>query len=283
MGLELTVLFYSIIFTLSLCVGSFINVAVYRIPKMLFFDWFLQCYEFLNLQPKFKKAPSLGLNLFFPSSHCPSCQKKICLIDNIPIISYCFLKGRCRNCQQKISIKYPITEMITASCSLIVAWKFGVKLELVFALLVTWTLILQAGIDFQESLIPDEITLPMLWLGLIINNFNVFVSLQEAVIGSIVGYLIFWVIYWLFKIVTGKDGIGQGDFKLIAMLGAWFGYKTLPLIVLLSTTMGSLVGGILILLKKYNKDSPIPFGPYLAIAGWVVLLWGNAINKWYWQ
>ena len=283
MHLELIILFYSVVFILGLCIGSFINVAVYRIPKMLFFGWFIQCYEFLNLQPKFQKTPSLGLNLFFPNSHCPNCQQKIFLFDNIPVVSYCFLKGRCRNCQQKISIKYPVTEIITAICSLLVGWKFGIKLELVFGLIITWTLILQAGIDFQESLIPDEITLPMLWVGLIVNNFNVFVSLQEAVIGSVMGYLIFWMIYWLFKIATGKDGIGQGDFKLIAMLGAWFGYKNVPLIIFISTAMGSVIGGILILLKKYNKNSPIPFGPYLAVAGLIVMLCGDAINAWYWQ
>ena len=282
MNLEL-MLFYCVVLMLGLTIGSFINVVVYRVPKMLFFSWFIQCYEFLNLQPKFKKIPDLGLNLFLPNSHCPKCKQKIRLIDNIPVISYCFLRGKCRACKQNISIKYPIIEMITAVCSVVVSYKFGMNVELSFALLITWVLILQAGIDHQESLIPDEITLPILWFGLIINSCNVFVNLQEAVIGAVVGYLVFWVVYWLFKIITGKDGIGQGDFKLIAMLGAWFGYKALPLIILLSTTMGSLVGGMLILLKKLDKNSPIPFGPYLAMAGWIAMLWGGAINEWYWQ
>ena len=282
MNLEL-MLFYCVVLMLGLTIGSFINVVVYRVPKMLFFSWFIQCYEFLNLQPKFKKIPDLGLNLFLPKSHCPKCKQKIRLIDNIPVISYCFLRGKCRACKQNISIKYPIVEMITAVCSVVVSYKFGMNVELSFALLITWVLILQAGIDHQESLIPDEITLPILWFGLIINSCNVFVNLQEAVIGAVVGYLVFWVVYWLFKIITGKDGIGQGDFKLIAMLGAWFGYKALPLIILLSTTMGSLVGGMLILLKKLDKNSPIPFGPYLAMAGWIAMLWGGAINEWYWQ
>ena len=282
MNLEL-MLFYCVVLMLGLTIGSFINVVVYRVPKMLFFSWFIQCYEFLNLQPKFKKIPDLGLNLFLPNSHCPKCKQKIRLIDNIPVISYCFLRGKCRACKQNISIKYPIIEMITAVCSVVVSYKFGMNLELSFALLITWVLILQAGIDHQESLIPDEITLPILWFGLIINSCNVFVNLQEAVIGAVVGYLVFWVVYWLFKIITGKDGIGQGDFKLIAMLGAWFGYKALPLIILLSTTMGSLVGGTLILLKKLDKNSPMPFGPYLAMAGWIAMLWGGAINEWYWQ
>ena len=282
MYLELK-LFYCVVFMLGLTIGSFINVIVYRVPKMLFFSWFSQCYEFLNLQPKFKKIPDLGLNLFSPNSHCPNCKQKILVIDNIPVISYCFLRGKCRACKQKISIKYPIVEIITAVCSVVASWKFGMNVELSFALLITWVLILQAGIDYQESLIPDEITLPILWFGLIINSYNVFVNLQEAVIGAVVGYLVFWVVYWLFKIITGKDGIGHGDFKLIAMLGAWFGYKALPLIILLSTTMGSLVGGTLILLKKLDKNSPIPFGPYLAIAGWISMLWGGAINEWYWQ
>ncbi len=283
MHFDLIVLFYIFIFAIGLAIGSFINLAVYRIPKILYFDWFIQCYDYLNLQPKFNKPPKLGLNLFLPRSHCPNCKQKIIVIDNIPIISYCLLKGKCRYCKQKIAIRYPITEAVTAICSLIVGCKFGIKLETMFALLVTWTLILQAGIDFQEYLIPDEITLPMLWLGLIVNKFNFFVSLPDAVIGAIVGYLAFWVVYWIFKIITGKDGIGQGDFKLLAMLGAWFGYQSLPIIIFISTAIGSLVGGTCILLKKLNKDSPIPFSPYLAIAGWIAMLWGTAINNWYWK
>ena len=277
------VLFYSFVVVVGLSIGSFINVAVYRIPKILQFEWFTECYEILNLQPKFHKAPTCELNLWLPRSHCPHCKQKISLLDNIPVISYCLLKGKCRHCKEKISVKYPLTEILTAGFSLVVAYKFGIQLKIFFALLCTWALILQAEIDIQEYLIPDEITLPMLWLGLIINNFNMFVDLQSAVVGAVLGYLSFWSIYWIFKIITGKDGIGYGDFKLLAMLGAWFGYKNLLLIVLISSAIGSLVGGVLILLKKHDKNSPIPFGPYLAIAGWITMMWGNAIDKWYLQ
>ena len=273
--------FYSIVFILGLCIGSFINVVVYRVPKMLCFNWFIQCYDFLNLQPKFKKNPKINLNLFFPSSHCPNCKNKIWFIDNIPIVSYVFLKGKCRHCKKTIAIKYPLTEIITAFCSLIVGWKFGINLNLICGLLITWVLIIQSGIDLQEYLIPDEITLPALWFGLIINSFNVFVNLQQAVIGAVIGYLFFWLVYWVFKLITGKEGMGYGDFKLMAMLGAWFGYQMLPLIIFISTIMGSIVGGVLILLKKHNRDSVIPFGPYLSIAGWIAMLWGKSINAWY--
>lgn len=274
-------MFYIIIFILGLCIGSFINVVVYRIPKALFFSWFIQCYDYLNLQPKFSKIPELGLNIFWPSSHCVHCKKKIIFIDNIPIISYFLLRGKCRFCNNNISIRYPLIEFITAIFSIIVGLKFGINIITIFGLLITWVLIIQAAIDFKECLIPDEITLPMLWLGLLVNDFNIFVNLHEAVIGAISGYLFFWVIYWAFKLITGKEGIGYGDFKLLAMLGAWLGYQMLPLIIVLSTTIGSIVGGILILLKKRTKDTAIPFGPYLAIAGWIAMLYGNNINYWY--
>lgn len=274
-------IFYIIIFILGLCIGSFINVVVYRIPKALFFSWFIQCYDYLNLQPKFSTPPKLGLNIFWPGSHCVHCKKKIIFIDNIPIISYLLLRGKCRFCNNNISIRYPLIEFITAILSVIVGFKFGINIITIFGLLITWVLIIQAAIDFKECLIPDEITLPMLWLGLIVNDFNVFVSLHEAVIGAISGYLFFWIIYWVFKLITGKEGIGYGDFKLLAMLGAWLGYQMLPLIIVLSTTIGSIVGGILILLKKRTKDTAIPFGPYLAIAGWIAMLYGNNINYWY--
>lgn len=277
------VLFYSFIFVAGLCIGSFINVAVYRIPKMLYFEWFTECYEFLNLQPKFYKSPKFSLNLCFPGSHCPDCKKKISILDNIPIISYCLLKAKCRNCKKKISIRYPLIEILTTVCSMVVAFKFGLQYKVGFALLLTWVLIVQAAIDVEEYIIPDEITLPILWLGLIINYFNMFVNLESAVIGAIGGYISFWSIYWIFKMITGKDGIGYGDFKLLAMLGAWLGYEQLLLIILISSAVGSCVGGTLILLKKHDKNSPIPFGPYLAMAGWIAMLWGEAIDKWYLQ
>ena len=276
-------LLYGFIFIVGLCIGSFINMAAYRIPKMLYFSWFIDSYEFLNLQPKFHKSPSLQLNLCFPSSHCPNCKKKIAFFDNIPVVSYCLLKAKCRNCQKKIAVSYPLIELLSAVSSLVVAYKFGIEYKLIFTLLLTWILILQSTIDTKEYIIPDEITLPILWLGLIINNFNMFTNLSSAVIGAVAGYLSFWIIYWIFKLITGKDGMGYGDFKLLAMLGAWFGYQKLLLIILISSAIGSLVGGTLILLKRHDRNAPIPFGPYLAIAGWVAMLFGDLIDKWYFK
>lgn len=273
-------LLYGFVFIMGLCIGSFINMAAYRIPKMLYFAWFVDSYEFLNLYPKFNRPPGLQLNLCFPGSHCPNCKKKIAFFDNIPVVSYFLLKGKCRNCQEKISISYPLIELLTAICSIAVAYKFGIQYKIILILLLTWTLILQSAIDVKEYIIPDEITLPMLWLGLIINNFNTFTNLSSAVIGAVVGYLSFWIIYWIFKLVTGKDGMGYGDFKLLSMLGAWFGYQKLLSIILISSAIGSLVGVALILLKKQDRNTPIPFGPYLAIAGWTAILFGDLFDKW---
>ncbi len=275
------IVFYGLILVFGLCIGSFINMAAYRIPKMLNFSWFVECYEFLNLQPKFHNLPKLAFNLCLPRSHCPYCKQQIAFFDNIPLLSYFLLLAKCRSCKQKISTSYPLTEILTGIFSVFVAYKFGMEYKVGFALLLSWVLILQAAIDMKEYIIPDEITLPMLWLGLIINKFHIFVNLESAVMGAIFGYLSFWVIYWIFKLITGKDGMGYGDFKLLAMLGAWFGCQQLLLIVLIASAIGSLVGGTLILLKKQDKNSPIPFGPYLAMGGWIAMMYGSYINKWY--
>jgi leader peptidase (prepilin peptidase) / N-methyltransferase len=274
-------LFYTLIFVFSLCIGSFISMVSYRLPKMLYLNWFLDSYTFLNLQPKIGRLPDVRFNLFFPRSHCPNCKNQIAVTDNIPIVSYFLLKGKCRNCQQKISIRYPIIEFLTGLFSLLVAYKFQFQPKFIFTLMLTWVLILESVIDFEEYIIPDELSLSFLWFGLIINHFNVFTNLSDAIIGAIFGYVSFWSIYWLFKLFTGKEGLGYGDFKLLAMLGAWFGYQKLLLIILISSAIGSLINGTLILLKKHNKDFPIPFGPYLGIAGWLVMLFGDFCIKWY--
>lgn len=277
------VVFYILIGVLAGCVGSFINMAAYRIPKQLYFSWFIECYNFLQLNPKISKTPKLNLNLFYPHSHCPNCKQKVYFWDNIPIISYLILKAKCRNCKILIPISYLLTEIITTLTSIIVAYKFGINYKLIFALLFTWTLILQALIDFKEYIIPDEITLPILWLGLIINKFEVFTDLTSAVFGAIAGYLVFWIVYWVFKIVTGKEGLGYGDFKLLAMLGAWLGYNKLLFIIMLASTIGSIVGIGMIIYFKHDHNKPLSFGPYLAIAGWTTLLCGNSIYSWYLQ
>lgn len=276
-------LVYTLIAILGACIGSFINMAAYRIPKILYFNWFCECYAFLELKPKFSKLPELKLNLLSPRSHCPACKKNIAFFDNFPIISYLWLKSKCRNCKQSIPIIYPLTEIVTTIASLLVVYKLGINYILIFGLLLTWVLILQAVIDIKEYIIPDELTLPMLWLGLIINNFKMFTQLEHAIIGAVAGYLIFWIIFWIFKFITGKEGIGYGDFKFLAMLGAWFGYEKLLLIVLISSAIGSIVGGLLIVFFKHSKEQPLSFGPYLAIAGWLTMLWGNLIQDWYWQ
>lgn len=275
-------IFYILIGILGACVGSFINMAAYRIPKILYFNWFVDCYNFLELKPKFNNLPKINLNLLFPRSHCPACKSTIAFFDNIPIISYFLLKYKCRNCAVTIPIIYPATELITTIASLLVAYKLGINHILIFGLLLTWVLILQAVIDIKEYIIPDELTLPMLWLGLVANIFKMFVQLEHAILGAIIGYLIFWIIYWVFKFITNKEGIGYGDFKFLAMLGAWFGYERLLLIVLISSAIGSLVGILLIIFCKRSKEQPLSFGPYLAIAGWLTMLWGDTMQNWYW-
>jgi leader peptidase (prepilin peptidase)/N-methyltransferase len=274
-------LFYAISFILGSLIGSFINVAVYRMPKMIYFEWFQDCYEFLKLQPKFSKRSELGINLSFPGSYCPNCKNKIPAYYNIPIISYCLLKGQCKFCHDKISPIYPIIELVTAICSGIIAYKFGITWLCGVALLISWVLIFQAAIDIKEYIIPDEVTLPMLWLGIIANNFQLFTTLENSVKGAILGYISFWIINYLFKLIVGKEGMGHGDFKLLAMLGAWLGWKILLPIILISSALGSLVSGVLILIKKCDKNTLIPFGPYLAISGWGALLYKDLVEKWY--
>lgn len=257
-------------------------MVAYRIPKQLYFNWFIDCYDFLQLKPKFSKIPNLGLNIFYPRSHCVSCKHQISCWDNIPVISYLILLGKCRYCHHKIGNSYLLTELLSIVAALVVAIKFGINIKLILALLFTWMLILQSLIDFKEYIIPDELTLPMLWLGLMVNHFSLFCNLSQAVFGAAAGYMVFFIIFWIFKLVTGKEGMGYGDFKLLAMLGAWLGYDKLLWIVLIASGLGSLVGLFLIFYTKRSKNQPLPFGPYLSIAGWVTLLFSNQMENWYW-
>ncbi len=279
------VLYLSIVIILGLLVGSFLNVVIYRLPVMLKQQWKTDCLGFLE-QENHEISGSIDksqqpFNLVTPRSRCPHCGHPITALENIPVLSYLFLKGRCRECHTPISIRYPLVEILSASLVALVAWKFGLTIQAAMAMLLSWTLICLTFIDYDHQYLPDNITLPFLWLGLLLNLNGVFVELSAAVIGAMAGYLILWSVYQIFKRVTGKEGMGYGDFKLLAMLGAWLGWQVLPVIILLSTLVGSVIGIFLILFRRHDRGHPIPFGPYLAIAGWIALLWGYEINSAY--
>jgi leader peptidase (prepilin peptidase)/N-methyltransferase len=263
---------------IGLAVGSFLNVVIFRLPRMLEQQWHRDCRE---LQEKPQGPEEKPFNLNFPSSHCPKCDYKIRPWENIPILSWLLLKGRCSNCGTPISLRYPIVEAMTCLFSLAVAVHFGFGWQTAAALLLTWSLISLSLIDFDVQLLPDSITLPFLWVGLLLSLFGVFTDPQSAIIGALAGYLSLWIVYQLFKRLTGKEGMGYGDFKLLAMLGAWLGWEYLPQIIMLSALVGAIVGVSLILLRGRDKNIPIPFGPYLAAAGWISLMWGDAINNAY--
>jgi leader peptidase (prepilin peptidase)/N-methyltransferase len=279
------VLYLSFVFILGLLVGSFLNVVIYRLPVMLKQQWRSECLAFLGPpdtpEPTENPATAHPFNLVIPRSCCPVCGHQITALENIPVLSYLFLRGRCRACQTPISFRYPSIELLSAILVTLVAWKFGVTIQAAAAIFLTWCLIALAFIDLDTQYLPDNITLPFLWAGLIINLFNVFIDLHSAVIGAITGYLVLWLVYQTFKQLTGKEGMGYGDFKLLALFGAWLGWQALPAIILLSSLVGSVVGISLILFKRHARNRPIPFGPYLAIAGWIGLMWGAEINSAY--
>ena len=253
---------------------------IYRLPVMLERDWHDQCQEFLELTPTDeRKNEKLGLAA--PASRCPHCGHKIRIHENIPVVSYVLLGGKCASCKTPISIQYPLIETVTAIMSVVVAWKYGVTFQTFGALLFTWTLIALTMIDVQKQLLPDNLTLPLLWLGMIFALFQTYTSLQASVIGAIAGYLVLWTVFHLFKLVTGKEGMGFGDFKLLAAMGAWMGWAMLPQIILVSSVVGAIAGSIMLVTGKTRSQQPIPFGPYLAAAGWIALLWGQEINQAY--
>lgn len=268
------------IFVLGLCVGSFLNVVIYRLPIMMQKEWRHDCLEFLE-QPA--DSESEKFNLTVPRSRCGQCGHAISALENIPILSYLFLRGKCVECKTPISMQYPIVELFTALVSLLVAWHFGVSVQALAALVFSWCLIAAGGIDIGHKLLPDSITLPLLWFGILLAYFDVFVDLETSVLGVIFGYMSLWSIFIIFKLVTGKEGMGHGDFKLLAMLGAWVGWKMLFVIVLTSSVVGATVGVTMILLKKNERGTQIPFGPYLAAAGWLSLLWGPQLLQFYFR
>jgi len=265
---------------LGLLVGSFLNVVVYRLPIMMQRSWRKECLTFLEQQEENAQNEEV-FNLSQPRSRCPSCQHAISAIENIPVLSYLFLKGRCKNCKTTIAIRYPLVELTTAILSITVAIHYGVSIQTCVALMFTWTLICLTLIDFDTQLLPDSVTLPLLWFALFISLFQVFTDPTSAIIGALAGYLSLWAVYWAFKLVTGKEGMGYGDFKLLAAIGALLGWQMLPLVIMLSAFVGATIGLTMILLKGRDKNIPMPFGPYLSIAGFIALLWGHRINEAY--
>ncbi|MCG8325495.1 MAG: A24 family peptidase [Thiotrichales bacterium] len=279
-ALELNpVLYLCLAGLLGLAFGSFLNVVIYRLPEIMFADWREQCCELLEQENS--KPQETRVSLCNPRSSCPHCGHKIKPWENIPVLSYLLLKGRCASCSEKISIRYPLVEIIAAVCAVIAAWKFGVSLQAVLAMLLSFALICLTMIDFDHQLLPDDITLPFLWLGITANLFGMFTDIHSSLLGVIFGYLAFWSVHQLFRITTGKEGMGHGDFKLLAMLGAWLGWQQLPLIIILSSLVGAIVGISLILFAKHERSTPIPFGPYIAVAGWLALIWGPYLTYQY--
>ena len=267
-------------FILGLLVGSFLNVVVYRLPKMMLRDWKAQAREVLELPAE---SQTETFNLILPHSRCPHCAHKIRAWENMPVVSYLLLGGKCSSCKAPISKRYPLVELACGLMSAFVAWHFGFGWQAGAVLLLSWGLLSMSLIDADHQLLPDAIVLPLLWLGLIVNAFGLFASLTDALWGAVFGYLALWCVFWLFKLITGKEGMGYGDFKLLAMLGAWGGWQILPLTILLSSIVGAVLGLILLRLRNVETSTPIPFGPYLAIAGWIALLWGDQITTSYLQ
>ena len=275
--------FVGTVLVIGTMVGSFLNVVIHRLPKMMENDWRQQCVEFLH-PAEVEKAPETPrphYNLVVPRSTCPACGHKISAIENVPIFSFLFLHGKCSACKTPISIRYPIVEALTGLASAFAAWHFGVTWAAAFAIVYIWALVALTFIDADTTLLPDDITLPLLWLGLLANLGGMFTDTPSAVVGAVAGYLVLWVVYWGFKLLTGKEGMGYGDFKLLAAIGAWLGWKMLPLVILLSAVVGTVVGIAGIFLYGRERGAKLPFGPYLAAAGFIALFWGKVLNDWY--
>jgi len=270
-------LFITLSTLIGLMVGSFLNVVIHRLPKMMEQEWHNNCLE---LQGK-EIPPATKYNLCHPRSACPHCGHHISALENIPIISYLALKGRCKGCKTPISMRYPLIEALTGTLIGAISWKFGYSSITLMAWIFALALIALTFIDFDTQLLPDDITLPLLWLGILFNLNTGFTDLKSAVIGAMAGYLVLWSVYWLFKLIRGKEGMGYGDFKLLAAIGAWFGWQLLPAVVLLSSTLGAIIGIALIVLTKRGKEVPMPFGPFLAIGGIAALFFGQTLATLY--
>ncbi len=278
------IVYLTLITILGLCIGSFLNVIIYRVPKQLRAGWEKDSRDFLGLNDlslSVESTEEKPVSIVFPPSHCPKCGASIKPWQNIPVISYLFLRGKCASCAAPISIQYPLIEILSAITFVVGYLHFGLTVNTLFFMFFSLVLLTLTGIDFQTQLLPDNLTYPLLWVGLVANSQDLFTSLPSAVYGALLGYLCLWTVYWAFKLLTGKEGMGYGDFKLLAALGAWTGWEQLPLIILLSSLVGAVVGFSLVLAMGRDRKIPIAFGPYLAIAGWISLLWGTEISAIY--
>ncbi len=279
--------FVGVVFAFALIVGSFLNVVIYRLPIMMEREWREQCEELCKTPPE-KALPEGRFDLVVPRSTCPSCGHAITAWQNVPVLSYLLLGGKCSNCKQSISRRYPFVELLTGVMAALCAWRFGAGIEALMAIVLTLSLVPISMIDADTQLIPDSIVLPLMWVGLALSLFHpmqgtetLFISPQDAIVGAMAGYLSLWSVYQLFKLVTGKEGMGYGDFKLLAALGAWLGWQQLPMIILMSALVGAIVGIALMVFRRHERSVPIPFGPYLAAAGWITMLWGETIKNSY--
>lgn len=260
---------------LGLLVGSFLNVVILRLPPRLEFQWQRDAREILDLSQPHDAKPPPGL--IIESSHCPHCGRQLSWFENIPLFSWLALRARCRTCKTPISIQYPLVEALTGIASCLVVWKFGISSQAAVGLIFTWMLIAASGIDFRTTLLPDQFTLPLLWLGLLASTFGLYVEPADAIWGASLGYLMLWAVYWGFKLLTGKEGMGYGDFKLLAALGAYSGWQGLLPIILLSSLSGAVIGGLSLMFQNKDRQTPIPFGPFLAIAGWTQFMFGRQL------
>jgi leader peptidase (prepilin peptidase) / N-methyltransferase len=288
--IDAPLLFVGVVFVFALLIGSFLNVVIYRLPIMMEREWRSQCAELAKTPAT--ETPFVTddepFDVVTPRSRCPSCGKQITALQNIPVVSWLLLRGRCANCKTPISARYPVVELMTAILAALAAWRFGFGLEAAAAVLLTFALIAISVIDFDHQIIPDSISLPLIWIGLFLSLFHpfagadvLFVDPKTAIVGAVAGYLALWSVYHVFRLVTGKEGMGYGDFKLLAALGAWLGWQMLPLIILLSAVVGAIVGISMIVIRRHDRNVPIPFGPYLAAAGWIAMLYGREIIDWY--
>ena len=284
---ESTLLFVAVVFAFCLVIGSFLNVVIHRLPIMMEREWRAQCEEITQNPPE-QELPEGRFDLVAPRSRCPSCGTEIKAWQNIPVISYLLLGGKCAQCKESISARYPLVELMTAILAAVAAWRFGVGWEAAIAVVMTLALVPIAMIDAETQLIPDSIVLPLMWIGLAMSLCHpmtgadtLFIAPQDAIVGAMAGYLSLWTVYQLFKLITGKEGMGYGDFKLLAALGAWLGWQQLPLIILMSAVVGAIVGIALMAFRSHERSVPIPFGPYLAAAGWITMLWGDTIKNTY--
>jgi leader peptidase (prepilin peptidase)/N-methyltransferase len=266
---------------LGLLVGSFLNVVILRLPIMMQNEWHRDCCELLDI--KNTREDNTPFNIIVPRSHCPSCGHKISAFENIPVLSYILLSGKCKDCKCSIPVRYPLIESFSGLLTVFIAWHYGYGMQAVMAIILTWSLLCLSVIDIDHKLLPDDITLPVMWLGILVNLFGVFTDIHSSIIGAMAGYAILWIVFMGFKILTGKEGMGYGDFKLLAMLGAWMGWQHLPTIIFLSSICGAVIGIGLIVFRNHDRSNPIPFGPYLAMAGWIALLWGDKISLMYRQ